>query len=69
MMNNMLKQFALNMIANNPNVANTPFGRQAINAIQTGDDRRGSELANNFLNSVGMSREQALAQAKGRFNL
>lgn len=69
MNNSMLKQMALNMIMNNPNVCNTPFGQQAIQAIQSGDDAKGAELANNFLNSVGMSKAQVLSQARNQFNI
>lgn len=62
-----LANMALQMIMQNPNVANSPFGQKAIQAIQTGDNATGEQLANNILQSMGLTKEQAIEQAKNGF--
>lgn len=40
-----------------------PMKREMINALLTGDRAKGEQLANNILQSYGLSREEALQQA------
>lgn len=61
--------FALNLINSNPQVANSPYAQNAIKAIRNNDAQLGIQLANNFLNSVGMTREQGMASAMSHFRM
>lgn len=67
-MNPMLN-FAMNMIKNNPQVANNPMAKEMINVIESGDSKRGEEIANNLCNTYGTSKEQAVSDAKKFFNI
>lgn len=53
----------------NPNIANNPQMLAYIEVLESGDSKRGEELANNLLKTYGMTREDALAQAKSFFKL
>lgn len=64
-----LKMFALNLIRNNPNIANNPQAQEYINVIQNGDEKRGIELANNICKSYGTTPQDALANARAFFKL
>ena len=58
---------AMNLLKNNPKVANNPQAQNFINVIQQGDSAKGEEIANNLLNTYGISKEDALSQAKKFF--
>lgn len=62
--------FARNMLSQGqvPN-ANAPWANQAIQAIMSGDQAAGERIANNILQSYGVSKEQALRQACDYFNI
>lgn len=60
--------FAMNMIKRNPAVANNPTAQEAIRAIETGDAKAGEEIANNILNSYGLTKEQAMNDISQRMN-
>lgn len=62
------QQFAIQMIQNNPNMASNPYVQQLIEIIQNGDKKRGEELANNILNTYGVSKEDAMGRAKNFFH-
>ena len=64
-----IKDFALGMIMRNPNIANNPNAREFVNVIQSGDSKRGSEIAQNICDTYGISREDAIEQAKRLFNI
>ena len=55
--------YAMKMIQNNPNIANNPQAQPMIDAIQRGDEQAGVELANNILQTYGLSKEQGLSIA------
>lgn len=57
----------MNMIRNNPQVANNPQAQEWLGVIKSGDQARGEEIANNILQSMGMTKEQALQEASKRF--
>lgn len=50
----------------NPQITNTPMGKTFMEALQNRDSSKGEELANNLLESQGMTREQAMNEAKRR---
>lgn len=64
-----IKGFAMQMLANNPNVANNPEAQQLLQVIQSGDAQRGQQVADNICKMYGVSREDAIMQAKKFFNL
>ena len=64
-----LKDFALNMINGNPQIANNPNAQEFLNVIRNGDDARGRQIAQNLCNSYGLTTDQAVQQAKRFFGL
>lgn len=55
---------ASRMIKNNPNIQQTPLAQAGINAILNNDVEAGTQLANNILDSMGMTKEQAMDIAR-----
>lgn len=64
-----IKGFAMQLLANNPNIANNPQAQQLLEVIQSGDDQRGQQVADNICKTYGISREDAIMQAKRFFKL
>lgn len=61
-----ITDLAAQMIRNNPNIQQTPLAQAGMNAILNNDAETGMKLANNILNSMGMTKEQALQIARER---
>lgn len=62
--------FAQRLVQSNQNnLPNTPWRDSAINAIMSGDAQAGQQIANNIMQSMGMTKEQMMEQAKKQFNL
>ena len=55
-------KFAMQMIQNNPQIANNPMARQYLEVIQNGDSVKGQEVANNILKTYCLTQAQALSQ-------
>lgn len=68
-MNNPLMNFAMAMINKNPAIQNNPQAQEYINIIQNNDSTRGEQIATNLCNTYGVTKEQAIAQAKKYFGL
>ena len=66
---NNLLQFALGMIDRNPNIQNNPNAKNMIEVLRSGDANRGEQLAANICESMGISKEDAVSQARGFFGL
>lgn len=66
---NVMNTLLQSLIANNPNMANNPNAQNYLNVIQSNDQAKGEQIANNLCQTMGMSREQAIAQAKAFFGL
>lgn len=64
-----IRDMALKLLSQNPNVANNPNAQEFIKVIQKGDSIRGEQIAQNLCNSYGMSKEDALRNAKSFFHL
>lgn len=64
-----LKDFAMNILAQHPQIANNPNAQSMIQAIQSGDDKRGEQIAKNLCDSYGISPQQAVQDAKRFFNI
>ncbi len=67
--NNKMMQFAMNLINRNPKVAKNPVAQQLIGVIQNGSEEQGQAIAENLCNSYGVTKEQALADAKKFFGI
>lgn len=63
------RQFVMNLISQNPAIANNPQAQEYLRVIQSGDAQRGQEIANNLCQSYGVSPQDAVAQARRFFNL
>lgn len=61
-------QFLMAQIQQNPNIANNPQAQSYIQIIQSGDQKKGEEIAQNLLKSYGMTKEQGMAQVKRFFH-
>lgn len=59
----------VNMIKANPAIADNPQAQSYLDVLESGDSKRGEEIANNLLNSYGMTKEEALKQAKAFFRI
>lgn len=55
--------FAMQMLQNNPQMANNPMAQTLIQAIQTNNPAAGQQLAENICKTYGLTKEQALQQA------
>lgn len=64
MVDSMLKRLTAN-----PAISDNPQARTYIDVLQSGDAQRGEEIANNLLETYGMTKDQALAQAKQFFHI
>ncbi len=61
--------FAIDMIKRNPQVKNNPMAQNYISAIENHDEARGTEIANNILNSYGLTKEQAMNDIAKKWNI
>nr|DAZ47154.1 MAG TPA: Coenzyme PQQ synthesis protein D [Caudoviricetes sp.] len=64
-----IQQFAMNLLQNNPNVAKNPQAQEMLKVIQNGDSQRGQMIAENLCKTYGITKEDALAQAKRFFHI
>lgn len=56
------------MIQRNPQIQNNPMAQNFIGILQSGDSKRGEEVANNLLSTYGMTKEQAMNQVRNFFH-
>lgn len=63
------RDFAMHMIRNNPSITNNPIAQNYINVLQSGDTQKGQQIAQNILNSYGMTKEQAMQQVQQIFHI
>lgn len=64
-----IMDFAINMINQNPSIANNPQAKDLMEVIRSGDSTRGQQIAENLCNTYGVPKEEAISQAKGFFNI
>ncbi len=64
-----IMDFAMGMISRNPKVANNPRAQQLISVIQNGDSDQGEKIAENLCQTYGVTKEQALDDAKKFFGI
>lgn len=63
------KDFAMNLITQNPQIASNPNTQGMIQAIQNNDSAKGEQIAKNLCDSYGITPQEAVQQAKRFFNL
>ena len=62
-------EFAATLLQQNPNVASNPQAQALMSAIKSGDSEQGAMIARNICNTMGMSEDEALRQAKQFFGI
>lgn len=69
-MNNQMLNFAQQLVkTNQDNIPNAPWKEAAINAILSGDVQAGRQMAQNLMQSMGMTKEEIIQTARQRMNL
>lgn len=63
------KQFALDLIRRNPNISGNPNAQGMIDVIQSGDEEQGKRFAENLCATYGVTKEQALEDARRFFHI
>jgi len=66
---NSLAMIAMNMIQNNPRVANDPKAQECIEAIKSGDDAKGERLAQELCSQHGTTVPETMTKARKFFGL
>lgn len=66
---NSLAMFAMNQLQSNPRFVSNPQAQALMNAIQNGDSAQGEQVARNICQTMGLSEQEALAQAKQFFGI
>lgn len=64
-----LMQFATSMLQRNKNIPQNPMTNEMVNAIQSGDSKKGEQLARNICQSYGISPEEAFNNAQQFFGI
>lgn len=62
-------QFAINMLNQNPQIANNPRAQELLEVIKSGDSAKGEQIANNLCKTMGVDKNQAIQDAKRFFHL
>lgn len=66
---NQIANFAINLLQKNPNMVNNPQAQQLLKMIQNGDSAQGEKMAENLCETYGMTKDQALTEAKKFFGI
>ena len=66
---NDLKSFAMMLLRQNPNIMNNPQAQHMVSIIQNGDSAQGRQIAENLCKTYGISKEDAIQQAKQFFGM
>ena len=64
-----MKKIALGILNKNPQLENHPLAKGLREAIITGNDAQGKQIAENICKTYGLSLEEAGKQAKEFFNI
>ena len=65
---NPIIQALVSRAAADPSITNNPNSRAMLEVLQSGDNKRGEQIANNLLNTYGMTRDEAIRQAREFFH-
>lgn len=66
---NQIANFAINMLQHDPRFANNPQAQKLMEIIQNGDSQQGEKMAENLCETYGMTKDQALTEAKKFFGI
>ena len=66
---NPMIQALVSRAAADPSIANNPNSRTMLEVLQTGDSKRGEQIANNLLNTYGIAKDDAVRMAREFFHL
>lgn len=56
------------LMQSNPDIKNDPNRMRMLRAVLTNDEKTGIEIANNLLNTYGVSKEEGIKQATDYFD-
>lgn len=62
-------QFLQNAMQQNPNIANNPQAQNFLQILQSGDAQKGQQVAENLLETYGMTKEQGMNQVHNFFHI
>lgn len=62
-----MQQLVLKMAKSNPNIANDPQARGYIQALESGDEKKCEEIANNLCETFKVKQNEAVDYAKNVF--
>lgn len=62
-----LYDFAMGILQTNPQISNNPMTKELIEVLRSGDTEKGQKMAQNLCDSYGVTKEQALQQARQHF--
>lgn len=63
------RDFALGLLGRMPQVADNPNAQSMIEAIRSGDSKRGEQIARNLCDTYGVRPEDAVRQARQFFHI
>ncbi len=64
-----MRTFALNLLSQNPNIRSNPQLQDMLQVIQSGDSVRGQQIAENLCSTYGISKEDAISNARNFFHI
>lgn len=62
-----IRDFALQLIQNSPQIANNPQAKEMIDVIRNNDSVKGQQIAQNLCNTYGVTKEEATNKARSFF--
>lgn len=66
---NIMQNIVNAVLRRNPNIQNNPQAQEYLNVISSGDSQKGQQIAENLCKTYGVTKEQAIAQAKEFFKM
>lgn len=57
-------QMLMQRAMSDPRLANNPQAQEIVRVLQSGDQQAGEQLAKNYLQSLGISQEDAISQSQ-----
>ncbi len=64
-----MRSFALNLLSQNPNIRSNPQLQDMLQVIKSGDSVRGQQIAENLCSTYGISKEDAISNARNFFHI
>lgn len=58
-----------NLVASNPAIKDNPMTAGMMDVLESGDAKRGEQMAENICNSMGVTKDEALNQARRFFGM